>query len=46
MWLSSKKREAADRVLSGDMRAAKDQATLLERSISVVLVSSDKDFIE
>jgi hypothetical protein len=45
MRLCSAKREAADRELSGDMRTLKDQAALLRQSISVVLVSSDKDFI-
>jgi hypothetical protein len=45
MRLCSAKREAADRELSGDMRTLKDQAALLKKSISVVLVSSDKDFI-
>jgi hypothetical protein len=45
MRLCSTKREAADRELSGDMRTLKDQATLLKKSIGIVLVSSDKDFI-
>jgi hypothetical protein len=45
MRLCSAKREAADRELSGDMRTLKDQAALLKKSIGVVLVSSDKDFI-